>query len=141
MRRRSIILAATSSMAVAAMEGLTIVAVGVRCAQAARPGALEAAADALGVNEIKTLQFTATRTSFTVGQNFPPDEPWPPVPIKSYTALINYETGSMQQELVREMGPTMPRGGGVPFTGEVRQVTVVSAGYAWTVPVSATASS
>src|SRR5207249_12203397 len=49
----------------------------------------------------------------------------------SYTASINYDTGSMRQELLREMGTTMPRGGGAPFTGEQRQVQVVSGNYAW----------
>lgn len=112
-----------------------------RASAASQPGVLEAAADALGVNEIKTLQFVASGTNFTVGQNFTPDDPWPPVPVKIYRVLINYETGSMQQELVREMGATMPRGGGVPFTGELRQVTAVSGDYAWNVPVSTPPSS
>jgi glyoxylase-like metal-dependent hydrolase (beta-lactamase superfamily II) len=53
------------------------------------------------------------------------------VTVKSYTASINYDTGSMRQELVREMGATMPRGGGAPFTGEQRQVQVVSGNFAW----------
>ena len=103
-----------------------------------QPGPLDAAADALSVNEIKTVQFIASGTNFTVGQNFTPDDPWPPVRVKSHKVLINYEAGSMQQELVREMGPTMPRGGGVPFTGELRQVTAISGDYAWNVPVAAT---
>jgi glyoxylase-like metal-dependent hydrolase (beta-lactamase superfamily II) len=145
MRRRPVLLAGVSCMAFAAMRGLAVLAgVSVRLplARAApHPGALEAAADALGVNEIKTLQFIASGTNFTVGQNFTPNDPWPPVPVKSYKVLINYETGSMQQELVREMGATMPRGGGVPFTGELRQITAVNEDYAWNVPVSATPSS
>jgi hypothetical protein len=97
--------------------------------------ALKAAADALGANEIRTLQFTASGANFTVGQNFTPNAPWPRVTIKNYTALINYQTGSMRLELLREMGATMPRGGGVPFTGELHQVQVVSGDYAWNVPV------
>src|ERR1041385_6252247 len=56
-------------------------------------------------------------------------------PIKSYTASINYETGSMRLELLRDMGSTMPRGGGVPFTGELHQIQEVSGNYAWNVPV------
>jgi hypothetical protein len=47
-----------------------------------------------------------------------------------------YETGSMQVDLVREMGATMPRGGGVPFTGELHQIQAVSGDYAWNIPVS-----
>jgi hypothetical protein len=55
-----------------------------------------------------------------------PDDPWPPVPVKRYEALINYETGSMRQEMIRELGATMPRGGGVPFMGELSQIMVIS---------------
>jgi glyoxylase-like metal-dependent hydrolase (beta-lactamase superfamily II) len=102
-------------------------------APSAQTGAVKAAADALGVANIKTLQFTASGANFSVGQNFTASEPWPRVTVKSYTALINYDTASMRQELVREMGTTMPRGGGAPFTGEQRQVQVVSGNYAWNV--------
>jgi glyoxylase-like metal-dependent hydrolase (beta-lactamase superfamily II) len=95
--------------------------------------ALKAAAGALGVGSLKTLQFTGSGANFSVGQNFTPAEPWPRVTVKSYVAAINFDTGSMRQELVREMGATMPRGGGAPFTGEQRQVQVVSGNYAWNV--------
>src|SRR5207244_1045208 len=95
--------------------------------------AVKAAGDALGVAGIKTLQFTGSGRTFSVGQNYTASEPWPAVPVKSYTASINYDTGSMRQELVREMGTTMPRGGGAPFTGEQRQNQVVSGNYAWNV--------
>jgi hypothetical protein len=37
---------------------------------------------------------------------------WPRVTLKRYTALMDYGTASMRQDLVREMGATMPRGGG-----------------------------
>jgi hypothetical protein len=43
----------------------------------------------------------------------------------------------MRQELLREMGTTMPRGGGVPFTGELRQAQVSDVPSAWNMPVSA----
>jgi hypothetical protein len=100
-----------------------------------RPDALKAAADALGADTIKTLQFTASGANFTVGQNFTPNDPWPSVTIKRYSALINYETGSMQMDLLRESGATMPPGGGVPFTGELHQIQVVSGNYVWNAPV------
>jgi len=95
--------------------------------------AVKAAAASLGAGTIKTLQFTASGANFSVGQNFTPSEPWPRVTVKSYTASLNFDTGSMRQELVREMGTTMPRGGGAPFTGEQRQVQVVSGAFAWNV--------
>lgn len=97
--------------------------------------ALRAASRLLGADTIRTLEFTAFGATFSVGQNFSPTDPWPRVTLKSYTALINYETGSMRQDLVGEMGAVMPRGGGVPFTGELRQIETVSGRYAWNDPV------
>src|SRR5204862_889084 len=114
-----------------AVTCLLALAAGAPSAQQA--DALKAAGGTLGVATIKTLEFTGSGANFSVGQNFSPSEPWPRVTVKSYTASINFDTGSMRQELVREMGTTMPRGGGAPFTGEQRQVQVVSGNYAWNV--------
>jgi len=68
------------------------------------PPVLKAAATALGAETIKTLQVTGSGANFSVGQNYTPSEPWPRVTVKSYTASINFDTVSMRQELVREMG-------------------------------------
>jgi glyoxylase-like metal-dependent hydrolase (beta-lactamase superfamily II) len=96
---------------------------------------LSTAADTLGTARIKTIQFTGSGQNFSVGQNFTASEPWPPVPVKNYTAQINYDTGSMRVELLREIStPTMPKGGGAPFYGEQRQIQLVSGNYAWNVP-------
>lgn len=99
-------------------------------------GAIGRAADALGAASIRTLQFTGSGANFSVGQNFTPKEPWPSVTVRNYTASINYDTGGMRVQLLREMGPVMPRGGGAPFFGEQRQIQVVSGSYAWNEPVS-----
>src|SRR6185503_11298480 len=82
---------------------------------AAQQGALQTAAGTLGVANLKTLQFTGSGRNFSVGQNYTSTEPWPPVPVKNYTAVVNFDTGAMRVELLREMGPVMPRGGGAPF--------------------------
>ena len=62
--------------------------------------ALQTAGDALGVARIKTLQFTGSGANFSVGQNYLPNEPWPKVDVKNYTATINFDTGSMRAELL-----------------------------------------
>lgn len=98
-------------------------------------GALQSAAATLGAANIKTVQFSGSGANFSVGQNYTPNDPWPRVTVKNYTALINYETGSMRVELVREGGPVMPRGGGAPLFGEQRQIQLVSGDYAWNQPV------
>jgi glyoxylase-like metal-dependent hydrolase (beta-lactamase superfamily II) len=120
------------TLAVACVLAVTVV-------PSAQNDAVKAAADALGAGNMKSLQFTGSGANFSVGQNFTPSEPWPRVTVKSYTASVNYDTGSMRQELVREMGTTMPRGGGAPFTGEQRQVQVVSGNFAWNVAAPAQA--
>src|SRR5215510_12289841 len=98
---------------------------------------LDDAIRVLSADSIQMLQFTASGATFTVGQNFTPNDPWPRVNVTSYTALIDYDAASMRQEFVREMGTTMPRGGGVPFTGVLRQIQYSDSHSVWNVPVPA----
>ena len=101
----------------------TIGILALACVLAAQQrNAVQTAADALGVAKIKTLQFTGSGANFSVGQNYAPNEPWPRVTVKNYTASINYDTGSMRVELLREMGPVMPRGGGFAARAHARRV-------------------
>ena len=121
------------------MRSFTIIAVACLLALggapfAQQPDALKAAADTLGAGNVKTLQFTGWGETFTLGRSFTPNEPWPRVNVKNYTALINYDTASMRVDMVRESGAVMPLGGGGPFTGEQRQIQVVSGNQAWNVP-------
>jgi glyoxylase-like metal-dependent hydrolase (beta-lactamase superfamily II) len=97
------------------------------------PTPLSRAATTLNVANVHTLQFTGSGANFSVGQNWIPTDPWPRVTVKNYVATINYDSASMRQELLREMGNPMPRGGGAPFFGEQRQTLYVSGNYAWNV--------
>ena len=108
---------------------------------AAQQSALQTAATTLGVGTIETLQFRGSGRNFSVGQNYTPSDPWPPVTVREYVATMNFDTASMRVELVREMGAVMPRGGGAPFTGQQRQIALVSGNYAWNVPAPARYSS
>jgi glyoxylase-like metal-dependent hydrolase (beta-lactamase superfamily II) len=101
---------------------------------AQEPDRLKAAVDGIGANTIKRLHVSAIGAIYSVGQSPSPAEPWPRVTLKSYDATINYETASMRVELVRTQGAVPPRGGGVPFTGEQRQIQFVSGSDAWDVP-------
>jgi glyoxylase-like metal-dependent hydrolase (beta-lactamase superfamily II) len=111
-------------------------ALGIAAGVAAQQGALQTAAGTLGVNNLKTLQFTGSGRNFSGGQNYTPAEPWPAVPVKSYTATLNFDSAAMRVDLLREMGAVMPRGGGAPFFGEQRQVQLVSGDYAWNAPAA-----
>jgi glyoxylase-like metal-dependent hydrolase (beta-lactamase superfamily II) len=104
---------------------------------AAQQGALQTAATTLGVANIKSIEFTGTGQIFSVGQNYVASDRWPAVPLKTYTATINYDSGAMRVDLVRTMGRLMPRGGGAPFTGDQRLIQFVSGNYAWNQPAPA----
>jgi hypothetical protein len=60
------------------------------------------------------------------GQNYHLDGAGAPV-LSEHTAIVN-DTGAMRVDLLREMGPVMPRGG-APFFGEQRAIQVVSGSY------------
>ena len=114
-----------------------ICALALAASVAAQQGALQTAASTLGVANIKTLQYTGAGRNYSIGQNYTAAEPWPAVTVKTYTAAVNYDTGAMRVELLREMGAVMPRGGGAPFFGEQRQMQLVGGNYAWNAPAAA----
>src|SRR4029450_4920497 len=79
----------------------------------------------------KSLQYTGSGSTFAVGQNPAPGAPWPRFNAKSYTRMINYDTASMRDEIVRTQVDPVRGGGGQPVVGEQRQILVVSGTYAW----------
>lgn len=94
---------------------------------------LRAAATAMGVNNIKSIQYSGTGWQGMVGQNYAPDQDWPRVDLKSYTRTIDFDTMSSREEFVRAQGNNPARGGGgVPLAAEQRVVNLVSGNYAWT---------
>jgi glyoxylase-like metal-dependent hydrolase (beta-lactamase superfamily II) len=95
---------------------------------------LAAAAQLLGADAVRTLRVRGSGATFTVGQDFAPTDPWPRVTLTHYTMAIDFGAGNLQQDLTRTMGATMPRGGGVPFFGELRQTQGLDRGLAWNAP-------
>ncbi len=95
---------------------------------------LRAAASAMGMNDMKSIQYSGTGWQGMVGQNFAPDQDWPRVDLISYTRTIDFETMSSKEEYVRVQGNNPPRGGGAgfPFLAEQRVINLVSGNYAWT---------
>jgi glyoxylase-like metal-dependent hydrolase (beta-lactamase superfamily II) len=95
---------------------------------------LQTAATAMGVNNMKSIQYTGTGWQGMVGQNFSPDQDWPRVNLTSYTRTIDFDTMSSREEYVRVQGNNPARGGGAgfPFLTEQRVTNLVSGNYAWT---------
>ncbi len=111
----------------------TIVALtaGPAAAQDAR-SALQAAATAMGVTNMNSIQVSGAGWQGAVGQNFSPDVDWPRFDLTSYTRVIDFGTQSSRVEMVRRQGNNPGRGGGgTPIVGEQRIVNMVSGNYAW----------
>src|SRR5580704_15096750 len=70
------------------------------------------ASRAMGVDTLKTVQYSATGLDFTLGQAGNPSLPWPKFINKSYSRSINFETPASRMDRVRMQGENPPRGGG-----------------------------
>src|SRR6059058_5040349 len=92
------------------------------------------ASKAIGVDALKTVQFSATGLDFALGQAPNPSSTWPKFINKSYTRAINFQTPASRVDRVRVQGENPPRGGGQqPVVGEQpqNQTIIVSAGTPW----------
>src|SRR6266849_2935491 len=100
-------------------------------AQDAR-GVLRAAGDAMGVANLKTIQYSGTGWNAAVGQSFSPQEDWPRFEVTRYMRTIDYDAKSSREEFTRRQGNNPPRGGGgTPLQGDQQQVALVSGNSAW----------
>src|SRR6266542_4631842 len=92
------------------------------------------ASRALGVDTLKTVQYSATGFDFALGQAPNPSSPWPKFIDKSYTRAVNFETSASKVDRVRVQGENPPHGGGQqPIVGEQpqSQTIIVNAGTPW----------
>ena len=92
------------------------------------------ASKAIGVDTLKTVQYSATGFDFALGQAPNPSSPWPKFINKSYTRAINFETPASRVDRVRVQGENPPRGGGQqPIVGEQpqTQTIIVNADTPW----------
>jgi glyoxylase-like metal-dependent hydrolase (beta-lactamase superfamily II) len=92
------------------------------------------ASKAMGVDTLKTVQYSATGLDFALGQAPNPSSPWPKFINKSYTRAINFETPASRVDRVRVQGENPPHGGGQqPIVGEqpVNQTIIVNADTPW----------
>ena len=96
--------------------------------------AISDASKAMGVDRLKTVQYSATGLDFAIGQAPNPASPWPKFIEKSYTRAINFEMPASRVDRVRAQGENPPRGGGQqPLVGDQpqNQTIIVNAGTPW----------
>ena len=108
--------------------GLALAAASITPAQDAR-SVIAAASKAIGVDTLKTVQYSATGMDFALGQAPNPSSPWPKFINKSYSRAINFEAPASRVERVRMQGENPPRGGGLqPLVGEQPQTQTIIVG-------------
>jgi glyoxylase-like metal-dependent hydrolase (beta-lactamase superfamily II) len=93
--------------------------------------ALNNAAKAMGIDSVKTLQYTATGSTFSVGQSFTPGGPYPRFTIKKFVRDLDLDSFSLRQEFVTTRADL--RGGGLPIAvgAEQNQVQYINQNSAW----------
>src|SRR6186997_640659 len=98
-------------------------------AMAADP-ALERAATAMGAAGLKSIRYSGDGVGYTFGQAYKPGLPWPKITVRSFVRAVNYETGSMRDEILFARGEALG-GGGYPHVAAQRNEQYVSGGLAW----------
>jgi glyoxylase-like metal-dependent hydrolase (beta-lactamase superfamily II) len=92
-------------------------------------GTLRAAAQALGANDLKSIEYSGTGKWFQFGQAPSPVLPWPAFDVSSFKASINYDTPAARVQMVRLQ--VVEPGRVRPAPVEQRPVQVVSGTSAW----------
>jgi glyoxylase-like metal-dependent hydrolase (beta-lactamase superfamily II) len=91
---------------------------------------LQRAAGAMGAVDLKSIRYAGEGTGWSFGQAFKPGTPWPKIKVHSETRTINYETGSMRDEIT--LSRAEPKGGGgYPPVAQQKNDQFVSGDYAW----------
>ena len=80
--------------------GLAMLLASMACAPQEK-GTLQAAARALGVNDLKSIEYSGVGKWFQFGQAPSPALPWPAFDVSSYKASVNYETPAARVQMVR----------------------------------------
>jgi glyoxylase-like metal-dependent hydrolase (beta-lactamase superfamily II) len=92
--------------------------------------ALRAANQAMGTDNVKSIRYTTEGTGYTFGQAFVPAAAWPRITVHAQARSINYDSGSMREEItISRAEPT--GGGGYPLQGQQKTEQFVSGALAW----------
>jgi glyoxylase-like metal-dependent hydrolase (beta-lactamase superfamily II) len=110
---------------------LMALATGTAAAQDART-VLQAAAKALGAENLRCVTYSGSGFVGLVGQQYDLRDDWPRVDLMGYSRTINYDAKSSVEERTVRQGSYAPRGGGFqPIQGEQKTTQIVSGDRAW----------
>jgi hypothetical protein len=102
-----------------------------------QPQGLQAASEASGADNVKSIEFSGTGRWYQFGQAPNPDSSWPPFDLKNFTADINYDTVSTRVQITRSQ--TVEPGRLRPAPVEQKVDQYVSGGTAWNVAAAGNA--
>jgi hypothetical protein len=92
------------------------------------------ASKAMGVEALKTVEYSGNGFDFAIGQAPNPNLPWPKFIDKTYTRQINFDAPASKMDRIRMQGENPPHGGGQqPVIGEQpqNQTIIVGANTPW----------
>jgi glyoxylase-like metal-dependent hydrolase (beta-lactamase superfamily II) len=95
---------------------------------------INAASQAIGVDRLKTVEYSGSGYDFAIGQAYNPSSPWPKFIDKTYTRAIDFSIPASKMDRIRMQGENPPRGGGLqPVRGEQsqNQTIIVNASTPW----------
>ena len=91
---------------------------------------LKRVSGAMGAADLKSIRYADEGTGYTFGQAFKPGMPWPKITVHSQVRTINYETGSMRDEIT--LSRAEPKGGGgYPHVAQQKNDQFISGAHAW----------
>jgi glyoxylase-like metal-dependent hydrolase (beta-lactamase superfamily II) len=89
---------------------------------------------AIGSGNLKSIRYSGSGYIYAIGQSYQPNDRYSKFNLKSYTRVVDYDKGALQDEDVRTQFEDPPRGGGVqPVIGERRAVAFLSGDSAWNI--------
>ena len=118
----------------ALLTAMAIVGVQVFASAQDAKSVIDAASKAIGVDALRTVEYSGSGFDFVYGQAYSPTSPWPKFADKTYTRQINFQTPASRMDRVRMQAENPPRGGGQqPVRGEQmqNQTIVVSPSTPW----------
>jgi glyoxylase-like metal-dependent hydrolase (beta-lactamase superfamily II) len=95
-------------------------------------------ARALGVANVRSLQYSGSGFVYGFGQSYEPGGPWVKFMLTSYTLTTDYERQASREEQVRTYLDPPERGGTAVFIGELRQIALLNGDVAWNAAPSGT---
>ncbi|MBM4440547.1 MAG: MBL fold metallo-hydrolase [Candidatus Rokubacteria bacterium] len=94
--------------------------------------ALQKVAEALGADNVTSIEYAGSGVVYAPGQSATPGAPWPKFGAKTWTRTVNYDTQAFRDSILRTQMENPPRGGGVqPVRGEVRQTLIAHGEFAY----------